>query len=119
MAFLAFFVCVDCLCLVKGFFALAAICSVLGAELRWRHNSKAAQQMLSDADCTQARGKNKRHELIAFAACSKDECLKVVWINLEVSPVHRFSYRLVFTSAFFFYSSCLFLVHRVLQSYVL
>lgn len=60
MAFLAFFVCVDCLCLVKGFLAQAAICSVLGAELRWRHNSKAAQQMLSDADCAQARGKRER-----------------------------------------------------------
>lgn len=32
--------CVDCICLVKGFLAQEAICSVFRAELRWRHNKK-------------------------------------------------------------------------------
>lgn len=123
MTFLASFLCVDCICLVKGFLAQAAIGSFFRAELRWRHKKKGCS-----TDAVQCRlysgqgkvGKNKRHELIAFAACSKGECLKVVWINLEISPVHRFSYRLVFTLASFlkkFLAS--FLVHCVLQSYVL
>lgn len=44
----AFFVCVDCLCLVKGFLCERVFCSIFRAELRLRHNIKAAQQMLSD-----------------------------------------------------------------------
>lgn len=60
----AFCVCA-CVCWLplpgEGVLVQAGICSVFKAELRWRPNGKAAQQMLSDAGCTQAIGKEQKH----------------------------------------------------------
>lgn len=69
--FFAFFVRVDWLCVVKGFLCKQVFVVFLG--LRWKHNNKAAQQMLPGADLYTGQGKvgkEQKHELISFAACS-------------------------------------------------
>lgn len=52
---LPFFVCVHCLCLVKGFLCKRVFVVFIRAEPRWKPNSKAALHMPSDTGCAQAR----------------------------------------------------------------
>lgn len=74
MAFFASFVCVDCICLVKGFLAQAAICSVFRAELRWRHNKKGCS---TDAvECRLYSGQGKEQNTWTDCFC----CLLKRWM---------------------------------------
>lgn len=122
MAFLASFVCVDCICLVKGFLAQEAVCSVFRAELRWRHNKKGCS-----ADAVECRlYSDQRKEQKTWTDCFC--CLLKRWMltsgmdqfrnqpSAQVFLLASFHLSLFF---FFFYKFLLsFLVHCVLQSYV-